>query len=501
MSDETMRPTEAEGAMEEESFAALFAASESKPQQRLRAGEKVQGTIIDITGNNVFIDTGSKIDAVADRDELCDKEGNFPYQPGDVVELYVVSVNKDEVRLSKAASGAGGAEALRDAYENKIPVQGKVSGTCKGGFNVQVMGRRAFCPVSQMDAAYVEDLEAYVGQEFTFRVVTFEQNGRNIVLSRRQLLDEERKESTDRFLAEVQPGALLEGTVTRIKPYGAFVELMPGLEGLIHISELGWSRVDKPEDMVKPGEKLEVKVLSVDREPKKNTLRISLSAKQAGQDPWLNVADTVAPGDMVEGVVVRLAPFGAFVELIPGVEGLVHISELSFVKRVLNPEEIVSPGQVVQVKVKDIDQENRRIGLSLRDAQGDPWDTAGERFAPGAKVTGVVEKREKFGLFVNLAPGITGLMPKSLISRAAEAGSIESLRPGEEIEAVVQALDTTARKLTLAPVDLQESEDKDQWRKEAAHYAQEQTVDDDGGMNLLGDKFQEAFSRKKGRKS
>ncbi len=500
MSDETVRPTVAEGAMEEESFAALLAASESKPQQKLRAGERVKGTIIDITANNVFINTGSKIDAVAERGDLCDKEGNFPYKPGDTVELYVVSIGKDEIRLSKAASGAGGGEALRDAYENKLPVQGKVAGTCKGGFNIQVMGRRAFCPVSQMDTAYVEDLEAYVGQEFTFRIVTFEQNGRNIVLSRRQLLDEERKESADRFQAEVEPGTVLEGVVTRIKPYGAFVELMPGLEGLIHISELGWSRVDKAEDLVKAGEKLKVKVLSVDRDPKKGALRISLSAKQAGQDPWLNIAQTMAPGDVVQGVVVRLAPFGAFVELVPGVEGLVHISELSFVKRVLNPEEIVSPGEVVQVKIKEIDQENRRIGLSLRDAQGDPWATAGERFAPGTKVTGVVEKREKFGLFVNLAPGITGLMPKSLISRAAEAGSIESRRPGEELEAVVQALDTAARKLTLAPVDLQEQEDRDQWRKDAAPYVQEQTAEDESGMNLLGEKFQEAFSRKKGRK-
>ena len=499
MSEETRRPVEAEGTVEEESFAAMFEASESASQQDLRAGAKVRGTIIDITKDNVFVDTGSKVDGVASRDEFLDKEGNLSCAVGDTVELYVVNANNNEIVLSKAVSGAGGIEALQQAYENTLPVQGRVKSTCKGGYNVQIMGRRAFCPVSQIDAVYVEDPEAYVDKEFKFRIVTFEQNGRNIVVSRRKLLDEERQEAVERFQEEVAPGAVLEGTVTRIKPFGAFVELMPGLEGMVHVSELGWSRVGQPEDLVSVGETIKVKVISVETDKKKGGLRIALSSKQASQDPWETVGEKLSKGDMVEGTVVRLAPFGAFVELLPGIEGLVHISELSYVQRVNKPEDVVSVGETITVKIKDIDLDARRIGLSLRDAQGDPWAEVDKNFAPGSNVTGVVEKRETFGLFVNVAPGVTGLMPKSLMSRAKDAKALESSRPGDEIQAVVQALDVNARKMTLAPEGLQEAEDENQdWRKEAAQYVQQPRTEasDSGGMNILGDKFKEAMARK-----
>lgn len=479
---------------DEESFAAMFEASEAGGQSSLKVGDKVRGAIISVTKDSVFVDAGAKIDGVAEKEELLDAQGEFPYQVGDEIELYVVRMTGGELRLSKAMSGEGGLAMLEEAYSNQMPVQGKVKSTCKGGYNVQVMGRRAFCPISQIDTQFVEDPEVHVGHEYSFQIITFEEKGRNVVLSRRKLLEVEQQEAAAQFQQDMQPGEVIEGTVVRIKPFGVFVELVPGVEGMVHVSELGWGRVAHPQDVVREGEKLTVKVLSIEPDPKRKGLRIALSVKQAQADPWEAVAKQIAPGDVVQGTVARLAPFGAFVELVPGVEGLVHISELSYTRRVLKPEEIVQPGDVVQVTVKDVDIEQRRIGLSLRDAQGDPWSSAHERYAPGAVVTGTVEKREQFGLFVNLEPGITGLMPKSLLQKAQDPAAMESLKPGEQVQVRVEALDQEARKATLAPAEVKDQEAGD-WRKEMPAPSQD-SGGGSGGLSL-GDKLQDALSQKK----
>lgn len=492
----------------EESFADMLEASESGGQVSLKVGDKVRGPIIAVTRDAVFIDAGAKIDGVAEKEELLDQNGEFPHQVGDELELYVVRLSGGELRLSRAVSGEGGLARLEEAFQSGMPVQGKVKGTCKGGYNVVVMGSRAFCPISQIDAHYVEDPEVHVGQEYAFQVITFAENGRNVVLSRRKLLEAEQQEAAAQFQQDMQPGDVLTGKVTRIKPFGVFVELVPGVEGMVHVSELGWSRVAQPQDVVSEGEQLQVKVLSIEPDPKRKGLRIALSVKQAQADPWESVEQSFAPGDVIEGTVVRLAPFGAFVELAPGVEGLVHISELSYTRRVLKPEEIVNPGDVVQVVVKDVDVEQRRIGLSLREAQGDPWSTAHERYTPGAVVTGTLEKREQFGLFVNLEPGITGLLPKSLLSKAEDPAALESLKPGDQLQVRVEVLDQDARKATLAPSEVKEEENLD-WRKEMPARKQEKpasngpqeesasiTAGGGGGLNL-GDKLQDALARKK----
>lgn len=492
---ETVSPTNP--VAEDENFAAMLEASESGGQSSLQVGDKVRGAIIAVTKDSVFVDAGAKIDGVADREELLDAEGGFPYEVGDEIELYVVRFAGGELKLSRAMSGEGGLAMLEEAFQSKMPVQGKVRSTCKGGYNVQVMGRRAFCPISQIDAQFVEDPEVHVGNEYDFLVVTFEEKGRNIVLSRRKLLEAEQQEAAAKFQDEVQAGDVLQGKVVRVKPFGVFVDLMPGVEGMVHVSELGWSRVAEPQDVVSEGEVLTVKVLSVEPDPKRKGLRIALSVKQAQADPWDSVADTYAPGDVVQGVVARLAPFGAFVELQPGVEGLVHISELSYVKRVLKPEEVVQVGEEVQVLVKDVDATQRRIGLSLREVLGDPWSTAHERYAPGAVLTGVVEKREQFGLFVNLEPGITGLLPKSLLSKAQDPTALESLKPGEPIQVRLEVLDQEARKATLAPAEVREGEATD-WRKEMPPTQNTSSFGDSGGGGLsLGDKLQAALANKK----
>lgn len=503
------KPAPQSPASEELSFADMLEASEAGGQSALKVGDKIRGPIIAVTKDAVFIDAGAKIDGVADKEELLDSEGEFPHQVGDELELYVVKLAGGELRLSKAVSGEGGLVMIEEAYQSAMPVQGKITGTCKGGYNVKVMGRRAFCPISQIDSQYVEDPEIHVGQEYAFQVITFEEKGRNVVLSRRKLLEAEQQEAAQQFQQDMQPGDVVQGKITRIKPFGVFVELVPGVEGMVHVSELGWSRVAQPQDVVSEGETLSVKVLSMEPDPKRKGLRIALSAKQAQADPWDEAAGKFAPGDVVQGTVIRLAPFGAFVELVPGVEGLVHISELSYTRRVLKPEEVVNPGDVVQVLVKDVDVEQRRIGLSLREAQGDPWSTAGERYAPGSVVTGTLEKREQFGLFVNLEPGVTGLLPKSLLAKAQDPAALESLKPGEQMQVRVEALDTEARKATLAPAEVKEDESMD-WRKEMAASKAENAPSQAGpaasGSNAgsssgggglsLGDKLQDALARK-----
>lgn len=490
-------PAAASADSEEENFAAMFEASESEGHSALKVGDKVRGPIIAVTKDAVFVDAGAKIDGVADKEELLDANGEFPYQPGDELELYVVRFSGGELRLSKVVSGEGGLAMLEEAFHSKMPVQGKVKGACKGGYNVQVMGRRAFCPISQIDTQYVEDPEIHVGQEYAFQVITFEEKGRNVVLSRRKLLEVEQQEAAEQFQQDMQPGDVMQGKVTRIKPFGVFVELVPGVEGMVHVSELGWSRVAQPQDVVSEGELLQVKVLSIEPDPKRKGLRIALSVKQALADPWDTVGQSFSPGDVIQGTVVRLAPFGAFVELLPGVEGLVHISEMSYTRRVLKPEELVNPGDAVQVTVKDVDLEQRRIGLSLRDAQGDPWSTAHERYAPGTVLTGTLEKREQFGLFVNLEPGVTGLLPKSLMSKAADPASLDALKPGDSLQVRVDALDQDARKATLAPAEVREDENRD-WRKEMPAQPQDSGPASGGGAGglNLGDKLQDALARK-----
>ncbi len=490
--DESPKQNGTEGA--EESFAEMLESSLAGSDRRLKVGDKVVGKIIGISNDSVFIDTGAKIDGVADRSELVNEDGEMTLGEGDSVELFVVSTANNELKLSKAIAGVGGAEMLREAYESALPVEGRVAGTCKGGFNVTVLQRRAFCPISQIDMAFVEDAEAYVGESYQFLITRFEQDGRNIVVSRRSLLEREREENLSQMMDQLEPGSILEGKVVRLAPFGAFVELAPGVEGLVHISELGWSRVETPEELVNPGDVVQVKMLSM--EQTKKGPRISLSVKQAAADPWDSVGDKVHKGDMLEGTVVRLAKFGAFVELFPGLEGLIHISEMSYKTRVHKPEDVLSERQQVTVKVKDVDQENRRIGLSLRDAEGDPWAEVSGHFPVGTEVTGHLEKKEEFGFFVTLEPGVTGLIPISRVKRASNRNVLEKLRAGDEIKVRVDELDIEKRKATLSPVD-PDGERAAPKREEKREWSNYSSSSSDGGLNSLGDMLNTALAKKK----
>jgi small subunit ribosomal protein S1 len=400
-------------------------------------------------------------------------------------------MTENEITLSKAISGIGGLNQLQDAYSEKIPVEGKVTGTCKGGFDVEILKRRAFCPVSQLDLAYIETPEDYVGQSFSFLITRLEDRGKNIVVSRRVLLQQQRDTEQKEIYQKLTIDSEWDGRITRLMPFGAFVDIGAGVEGMVHVSELSWSRVEEPKDVVKVGDPIRVKVIGIKPAEGKERGRIALSAKQLQGNPWESVQDRFKAGDIVEGKVVRCAPFGAFVEIAPGVDGLVHISEMSYEKRVHNPEDVVRPGETVSVLVKEVDLVKRRISLSIKEAKGDPWVDFSKEHKPGTRITGTLEKKEKFGYFINLAPGVTGLLPQSVISKSPDRNDLEKLRPGDSVSLTLQDIKVSERKVSLSTG---EATDTDDWRAHTPSF-------EGGGLGALGEKLQQALKAKDKKRS
>ena len=447
---------------EEENFADLLESYGAKISDDIHTGDKIEGKIISIGEKHVYIDTGSKSDGVVDKDELKNDQDEFPYKEGDSVTLFVVSLNESEIILSKALSGAGSVSMLEDASYSRTPVEGKVASVIKGGFNVEIMGKRAFCPVSQIDIKYVEEMDEYVGKTFNFIITRFSEGGKNIVVSRRDLLEEQLKEKREQFFSKTAEGDIVKGRVTKLMPYGAFIEIAPGVEGMAHISELSWSRLENPGEAVSVDDIVNVKILKIERKKDSEIPKLSLSMKHTSSDPWDLAENTIHAGEQLTGKVVRLVPFGAFVELTPGVDGLVHLSEMSYTKRVLKAEDVVSQGEMVQVVVKSVDPEKKRISLSIKDAHGDPWAGASQKYIPGLLIDVIIEKKEKFGMFAEVEPGITGLIPSSSIAKSYRAQVFNSLKPGDSVSVMVEKTDEEQRKITLVPPDLKESDD---WKK------------------------------------
>lgn len=478
MSEQVERPTN-------ENFAQMVESYDAQMNADVRVGDKITGQIISINADDVFVNTGTKIDGVVEKKELLDDAGQFVYQEGDTLDLYVMAVNDTDIRLSKALSGVGGLNVLRDAFQDRIPVQGKVKEVCKGGFVVDILQHRAFCPISQIDIRYTDKPEEYVGSVFPFLIMRFENNGKNIVVSRRELFVREQEEAKKKFFETLVPGVVLTGKIRNTMPYGAFVELFPGIEGMVHVSELSWSRVEKPDEAVSPGDEISVKVLSVEK-GEKNQLKISLSAKQVGGNPWETGELAFKVGDKVQGKVTRCADFGAFVELAPGIEGLVHVSEISYTKRIMKPEDVLNPGDMVDVMVKEVDMPRKRISLSIRDADGDPWISIKEKYPVGKSITGTLEKREKFGFFIALEPGITGLLPKSKISRSENSSAVEKLRVGDSVTVTVEEVKIRERKISLGLGGEEKSEED--WRK--------YTKGTPSSLGSLGEMLQQAMMTK-----
>ena len=355
---------------DDEDFAAMFAASEqAKPRgaKRPKVGDLVKGTIVTLGKDAVFVDLGGKAEGQLDRAQVTDPDGKLLVKVGDVIEARVAADAGGVLSLrTKLGRGPEARAELAQAQELGIPVEGLVTEVVKGGLSVDVAGVRGFCPASQIDTRFVDDLSVYVGQRLTFQITRYEP--RNLVLSRRALLEAENERRAAETRKTLVPGLVVRGKVVGFKPFGAFVDI-GGIEGMLHVSELGYSRVEKPEDVLALGQEIDAVVLKVEPGQGKERERISLSLKALGNDPWSDAVAKLTDGQRVKGTITRLQPFGAFVELSPGVEGLVHISELGAGRRINHPKEVVSIGQPVEATILAIDRERRRLSLSLADSK------------------------------------------------------------------------------------------------------------------------------------
>ncbi len=376
-------------------FAALLAefdqAHKGTPEHGAKAGDQVKGRVVAIGEDQVFVDLGGKAEGILDAASLRDAEGLISVAVGDEVTATVAGIEEDgTLRLgNQQARHLHGAAELEQAYRQQLPVQGRVTGVIKGGVEVQIAGQRAFCPASQIDIRFIEDLSEFVGQHLDFRVTKFE-GGRhlNLVVSRRLLLEEEQRARAEAIRASIKEGAVLQGIVTSLQDYGAFVDL-GGIEGMIHISELTFHRVKHPSEILSVGQALEVSVLRIDKtDNPKRPEKIALSLRVLSRDPWTEVAQQFPVGSRVQGQVTRLQPFGAFVELAPGVEGLIHISEMGAGKRIGHPQEVLGPGQAVEASVIAIDPANKRISLTLDEAKAAEAAPDLAAYAPSARAAG-----------------------------------------------------------------------------------------------------------------
>src|SRR5512143_2531767 len=345
----------------EESFAALFEKS-FKKQVRLTPGQTVEAQIVKISGEWIFLDLGGKGEGYLDRKEMTDEAGNLSVKEGDRVRAYFVTSENNEMHFTaKIGSGPGKQSQLEDAWRNGMPVDGTVAKEMKGGFEIRIAGSvRAFCPFSQMGLRRGEPQSEYIGRSLPFKIIEYGEGGRNIVVSRRPILDQERRDKVAALKATLKEGMKMNGTVTSIQNFGAFVDI-GGVEGLLPVSEIAWTRTNKVSDILSVGQTVEVIVKKLDWEQN----RYSFSLKDAMPDPWEQVADAFPVGSYHAGTVSRLAPFGAFVTLKEGVDGLIHISKLGAGKRISHPREVVMEGQAVEVKVEAVDPAQRKLSLSL----------------------------------------------------------------------------------------------------------------------------------------
>jgi len=426
----------------EDDFATLFARASAG--ESLVVGQVVKGRIVQIGAETVFVDVQGKGEALIDRAELEEEPGKLRVQVGDEIEATVVSTG-DEVHLSrKVLRGAQARRALEVAAQTGVPVEGKVTAVNKGGYEVMMGGLRAFCPFSQMDLRRVESPEEFLRRVLEFRITKYSENGRNIVLSRRQLLEEQTARAAEETRKTIVPGAILPGTVASLAEFGAFVDL-GGIQGLVPLSEIAHSRVGRPVDRLHVGQAVTVKVLKVDQEKGK----ISLSLKALEGDPWAAVPDGLRERQVVRGRAVRMTEFGMFVELLPGVDGLVHVTEIPR-SRHGAMKEAAATGAELAVMVLGIDPQKRRIALALAPDGASPGEHLESTVSVGAVLTGAVERIEPFGVFVRLGPGQVGLIPNAEMGTDRGTDHRKSFPPGTAVTVVVLGIEEGGRRIRLS---------------------------------------------------
>jgi small subunit ribosomal protein S1 len=449
----------------EEDFAAMFEASVKARQ--FNRGQAVEGTIVAFGPKVAFVNVGGKGEAEIDLTELKDADGDIEMSVGDRIHAIVVSTSGGIVLSRKGVRNAATQRELEEAFEAGLAVEGKVEKVVKGGYEVRIARERAFCPFSQIDIVRSADPAVHERQVYSFRIIEYKDGGKNVVVSRRRHLEEQQQASAAEIRKSIVPGAVLTGRVVSVPQFGAFVDLGGGIQGLLHVSEMGWSRVTNPGEIVAAGDQITVKVLRVDDA----TQKISLGLKQLLDDPWATVATTYEVGQVRTGRVTRVADFGAFVELEPGIEGLAHASTFAPTGRSGGWAKSVSVGSSGAFEILSIDTAQKRIGLALVEegssrAEGAP-SRQGE-IVPGTIVTGKVERHEKFGVFVFLSPGRTGLMPLAETGVDRDMDILKAFPIGSEVEVAVLEVEQAGRRIRLSRKAVAEQRERAELREYAA---------------------------------
>ncbi len=445
--------SEKEPAKEPEDFASALETFTAEAEAAAAEDHVLTGIVLKITPSHVVVDVGHKSEGLVPIAQLQDAAGNVKVQPGEQIPVMVERGQREEGYIVLSHDRAKRLKVWDDiekAYSENKPIRGRVVERVKGGLAVDV-GARAFLPGSQADIRPVRNLDALKGQEFEVRIVKLNKKRGNIVVSRKQLLEEETAAKRSRTLEHLEEGAVLTGTVKNLTDYGAFIDL-GGIDGLLHITDMSWGRLTHPRDLVHVGDEIHVKVLKYDKEKQ----RVSLGFKQLTPDPWLDASHRYPVGAHVKGRVISVTDYGAFVELEQGIEGLVHISEMTWSKRMKHPSKVVKVNDQVETAVLDVNPTDRRISLGLRQLESNPWETLHERYPPNTVVEGRVRNLTEFGAFVEIEDGIDGLVHVSDLSWTKRVKHpSEVLKKGDRIKAVVLAIDPKNRRLSLGMKQLQ----------------------------------------------
>ncbi len=462
----------------EEDFASLFEES-TRNTQRFSPGQKIKSRIAGISGDYAYLDIGGKSEAVIELKEFLNKDGQSTVKEGDEVESFFVAFENGLKKFTTLIKGYSTLDlkGIRDAFEAHIPVNGRVSGELKGGFEVHVGKVRCFCPFSQIDLRGTRDTQSYVGQRFPFIVLEYKENGRNIILSRRVILEEEQESQRKAFKESLQSGMDIQGRVKSIQKFGVFVDL-GGLDGLIPLSELSWNKGEKPSDLLNINDQVTVRIINIDWEKD----RITLSLKAIQPDPFLSVAEKYPVESTVQGMVVRLETFGAFINIEPGIDGLVPISKLGAGRRIKHPKEVLEVGQLVEAQVMEVNPEKRRMSLSLE--QKVSLDNV-QMPLPGDLVQGTVERVIAAGVLLKTEDGITGFIPNSEMGTLRGTNHSRMFPIGTPMQAVVIEIDRSRNRISLSRSRVDEKMEKDtyeQYRDKT--YEEEKSV---GGLGNLGE--------------
>ncbi|HCM1985234.1 TPA: 30S ribosomal protein S1 [Salmonella enterica subsp. salamae serovar 40:a:z39] len=436
-----------------ESFAQLF--EESLKEIETRPGSIVRGVVVAIDKDIVLVDAGLKSESAIPAEQFKNAQGELEIQVGDEVDVALDAVEDGfgETLLSREKAKRHEAWiTLEKAYEDAETVTGVINGKVKGGFTVELNGIRAFLPGSLVDVRPVRDTLHLEGKELEFKVIKLDQKRNNVVVSRRAVIESENSAERDQLLENLQEGMEVKGIVKNLTDYGAFVDL-GGVDGLLHITDMAWKRVKHPSEIVNVGDEINVKVLKFDRE----RTRVSLGLKQLGEDPWVAIAKRYPEGTKLTGRVTNLTDYGCFVEIEEGVEGLVHVSEMDWTNKNIHPSKVVNVGDVVEVMVLDIDEERRRISLSLKQCKSNPWQQFAETHNKGDRVEGKIKSITDFGIFIGLDGGIDGLVHLSDISwNVAGEEAVREYKKGDEIAAVVLQVDAERERISLGVKQLAE---------------------------------------------